>query len=166
MNSNIHFWLHLTHFFLEQVMFQTKVLEKIKIHILCSIMFIKKSCHLWDNVEKYGTAGEATDDNMVCVHFTLCTWGYKYTLSEYVILIAFPQQQWLHKCVSTLHYTYTACLIIFTPCLEHLYVIQNVCNHTDLSHTHTFSLVICLHNAANQYAYMNFININCRHQLY
>jgi hypothetical protein len=60
MNTNIHFWLHLTHFFLEWEMFQIKVSEKIKIHILCSIMFIKKLYHLWDNVEKYGTAGEAT----------------------------------------------------------------------------------------------------------
>jgi hypothetical protein len=35
-------------------MFQAKVVEKIKTHILFSIMFSRKSCHLWDNVEKYG----------------------------------------------------------------------------------------------------------------
>ena len=29
--------------------------------------------------------------------------------SEYVILIAFPLQLWLHERVSTLHYRYTAC---------------------------------------------------------
>jgi hypothetical protein len=96
----------------------------------------KKLCHLWDNVEKYVTAGKATDDNMACAHFTLSTWGYKHTLSEYVILTYLLQQQWLLKCVSTLHYRDIACPVIFTPCLEHLYVIQNVCNHTDLSHTH------------------------------
>ena len=32
------------------------------------------------------------------------------TLSEYVILIAFPLQQWLHEHASILHYTYIACL--------------------------------------------------------
>jgi len=32
------------------------------------------------------------------------------TLSEYVILIAFPPQQWLHESASLLRYTYTACL--------------------------------------------------------
>jgi len=38
-------------------MFQTKVVEKIKTHILCSITFFRKSCSLWDNVEKLRTAG-------------------------------------------------------------------------------------------------------------
>jgi hypothetical protein len=31
--------------------------------------------------------------------------------SHYVILIAFPQQQWLHERASMLHYTYIACLV-------------------------------------------------------
>jgi hypothetical protein len=30
-------------------MLQTKVAEKIKIHILCAIMLFQKSCHLGDN---------------------------------------------------------------------------------------------------------------------
>jgi len=33
-------------------MFQTKVVEKIKAHILCSVTFFL-SCRLWDNVGKY-----------------------------------------------------------------------------------------------------------------
>ena len=33
------------------------------------------------------------------------------TLSEYVLLIAFPLQHWLHVCASMLHYTYIACLV-------------------------------------------------------
>ena len=33
------------------------------------------------------------------------------TNSEYVILIPFPQQQWLWVCVSMLQYTYIACLL-------------------------------------------------------
>ena len=53
------------HFFLEWEMFQTKVVEKIQTHILCSVtFFFRKSCRLWDTVEKYCTAGQATDDNM------------------------------------------------------------------------------------------------------
>ena len=31
---------------------------------------------------------------------------------DYVILIAFPMQQWLHKRVSMLRYAYIACLVI------------------------------------------------------
>jgi len=39
-------------------MFQTKVIEKTKTHILCSITFFsRKYCLWWDNVEKYCRAG-------------------------------------------------------------------------------------------------------------
>jgi len=35
--------------------------KNIKLHILCSVtFFFRKSCRLWDNVEKYCTAGQAT----------------------------------------------------------------------------------------------------------
>jgi hypothetical protein len=44
-------------------MLQTEVVEKIKTNILCSIKFFQKSCPLRDNVENFGTAGQATDDN-------------------------------------------------------------------------------------------------------
>jgi hypothetical protein len=33
------------------------------------------------------------------------------TNSEYVVLTAFPQQQWLHERASMLRYTYVACLL-------------------------------------------------------
>jgi len=39
-------------------MFRTTVLEKIKTHILCStFLFFRKSCRVWDKVEKFCTAG-------------------------------------------------------------------------------------------------------------
>ena len=38
------------------------------------------------------------------------------THSEYLILIAFPQQQCLCKCTSMLHNMYNACLISFSSC--------------------------------------------------
>jgi hypothetical protein len=34
------------------------------------------------------------------------------THSQYVILIAFPLQQWLYQCASLLHYTYIACIVL------------------------------------------------------
>jgi hypothetical protein len=34
-------------------------------------------------------------------------------LSEYVILTAFPLQQWLHEYASMLFYTYIACLVSY-----------------------------------------------------
>jgi hypothetical protein len=41
-------------FFLEWEMFQTKVVEKIKTHILFSITCFRILCCLWDNVKKCG----------------------------------------------------------------------------------------------------------------
>jgi hypothetical protein len=57
-----HLWQYLAEFFLEWEMFQTKIAEKINTHILHSITFFLKSCRLWDNVEKYGGAGEDADN--------------------------------------------------------------------------------------------------------
>jgi hypothetical protein len=75
-------------------MFQTKVVEEIKIHSAFSIFFFNISCY--ENVEKYCRAGQDTDDIMAHTHFMLDAEGYKFTHLEYVILIASPQQQWLH----------------------------------------------------------------------
>jgi len=62
--------------------------------------------------KKYCRAGQATDDNMAHAHFMLDTEGYKYTHSDYIILIDFPQQQRLHERASMLLYTYPfACLV-------------------------------------------------------
>jgi hypothetical protein len=53
-------------------MFHTRVVEKIKTHISRSVTFFRKSCHLQDNMEKYGRARQATDDNnMANAHCTL-----------------------------------------------------------------------------------------------
>jgi len=60
MNTTRHFLSHLDQFFLEWETFQKKVVEEINTHILYSIIFFKKSCRLWDNVEKCCTAGQAT----------------------------------------------------------------------------------------------------------
>ena len=86
-----------------------KVVEQVKTHILFNTLF-QKLCHLWDNVEKYWRAREATDDNMAHAHFTLCTYGYRQTLSEHITLITFLQQKRSHK-HTMFHYTYIACLV-------------------------------------------------------
>jgi hypothetical protein len=39
-------------------------------HFMISNFFFRKPCRLWDNVEKYGKAREATDDDTIwCVRF-------------------------------------------------------------------------------------------------
>ena len=64
MKTCSHLWHYLAEFCLEWEMFQIKVVEKIKAHVLCSVTFFRKFFHLWDNVEQYGGAREAADDNM------------------------------------------------------------------------------------------------------
>ena len=59
-------YLYLDEFFLEWEMIQTKVVEKIKTQILCSITsHPRKSCSLWDNVGKHVPARQAKDDNKI-----------------------------------------------------------------------------------------------------
>jgi hypothetical protein len=74
MKTDTHFWSHLAHFFLERDVFQTKVVEEIKTHLLYSILFYHAICEvMW---KKYCRNRQATE-----------------THAEYVILTAFPCQQ-------------------------------------------------------------------------
>jgi hypothetical protein len=55
----------------------------------------RKSCHLWDNVEKYGTARQAIDKNiMQRVRFSCRITKATNTHLEYVIVFGIPRQQW------------------------------------------------------------------------
>ena len=89
-------------------MFQTKVVEEIKIHILCSKTFFRKSCRLLYNVEKYCRAGQVTGNNIAHAHCVL-----ELTPSQHVIFIAFPLQQWLHEHASMLRHTYGASVVLY-----------------------------------------------------
>jgi hypothetical protein len=80
MKANIYVWTYLVQLFLWWEMFQTKVIKKIKTHILCSKHLFGKSCHLWDNVEKFCRGGQATYENMAHKHCVMDTKVYKHTL--------------------------------------------------------------------------------------
>jgi hypothetical protein len=53
-------WSHLAYLFLEWEMFRTKDVEKIKTHFVFNKAF-RKSCRLWDNLEKCGRVRQTTD---------------------------------------------------------------------------------------------------------
>jgi hypothetical protein len=92
MKTYVHLWQYLAEFFLEWEIFQTNVVDKIKTHILCSVRFSRKSCHSRNNVEKYGRAKQATDDNRIGrMSFACWITKAKDTHPEYVTIIAFPQ---------------------------------------------------------------------------
>jgi len=46
MKTDTHLQSYLAQLFLEREMFQTKVIEKVKTHIFCSVTFLRKSCRL------------------------------------------------------------------------------------------------------------------------
>ena len=84
-----------------------KTFEKIKRHFLCSVNFFsRKSCRVCDDMEKCDWVGEVTDDNIIQRMLFAC-WITKGrdTHSEHVILIVFPQQQWLRERAAVLFYT-------------------------------------------------------------
>ena len=82
-------------------------------YLMFNILFPRKSCRLWDNVEKYGTAGQAADDNIVRSTRVSC-WITKATDThwQYVILVAFPHQQLLRERTSMLRHAHTARLVL------------------------------------------------------
>jgi hypothetical protein len=87
--------------------------EKIKTHIPSSITFFykqKKSRRLRDNTEKYCTAGQVTDDDII-LRMRIAWWIPKATNthSEHVILTAFARKQWFRDRASILRYPYIAC---------------------------------------------------------
>jgi len=78
-----------------------KVREKIKIHFMFNFFFPKIVPFM-----RYCTARQATDGNItrsirIACWITMPTNPH----SEYVILIAFPRQKWLHErvCVTYIH---------------------------------------------------------------
>jgi hypothetical protein len=94
METYVHL-LYMAELLLESEVFQKNVVEKIKTHILCSIIFFffRKSCSLRNNVEKRGRDRHATDDNILRPKLSAC-WIIKGTNihSQYLMLIALPRQ--------------------------------------------------------------------------
>ena len=81
--------------------------------------------------------GQATDDNTAlahCIHIPNTT----RTHSEYVILPAFPLQQWLHECPSVLRYTYIACLLIYSE----VFILKLVAQYSVVSVRHLISVPV------------------------
>jgi hypothetical protein len=62
---------------------------------------------MWKNIVEPGKT------KMTTWHIPIACWTPKATNtpSEYVLIIAFPQQQWLHERALILRYMYIACLV-------------------------------------------------------
>ena len=86
LKSDLNNWVLCTNYSRHE---QTEVVQKIKTHILCSITFSRKSCRLLDNVVKYGTAIQATDDNTVHAICMLITRVHTHTHNQKVYAYCF-----------------------------------------------------------------------------
>jgi hypothetical protein len=124
------FFIISSSFLLECELFQTKVVEKIKTHILWSVTCFRKSCRLWGNFGKYCRAVQDTWQYGACALHA----GYLrlqiHTHSSCVTLIAFPQHQWLNEGASMLHYTYVDCLVLVS--FRILIIFWNKCYKYDI----------------------------------
>ena len=80
------------------------------IHFMFNYFLFRKSCRLWDNVEKYCTAGQATDDNIIR-RMRIACWTNNVTnaRSEYITLVTCHLQQWCHQLSSNIRF-YVHCL--------------------------------------------------------
>jgi hypothetical protein len=67
--------------------------------LLCSITLFSENCAICEkNVEKRGTARNAADESVVqSMHIACWITKATNTHTEYVILIDFPLQVWLHE---------------------------------------------------------------------
>jgi hypothetical protein len=105
-------------------MFQTKVAEKIKKYLMFNKFFFRQLCSLWDNVEKYCRAGQATYDKMIQhMHFPCWITKAKKQHSEFVTLLAFPLQVWLQERTLVARYTYVHCLPCYTVQFSSYFII-------------------------------------------
>jgi len=97
-------------------MFQTKVIEKIKIHIIYSIIFFRKRVFYEIMWKKCGTIRQATDENKLRRTRIAC-WITKArnTHSECIILTAFPMKQWSRQRPSMILHTFVHCLPCYWP---------------------------------------------------
>jgi hypothetical protein len=110
-----HLFLYLHWILLRNRNISNKTLWHITTQIECSVIFFpQKSCRLWHNVERYGTARQATND-IIIWRIRFAYWYIrleKHTQNMYYLLL-FPLQQWLQERVSVLGYTHIACLFFY-----------------------------------------------------
>ena len=97
--------------------FRQKLWGNQKACFMFNISFFFKSCLWWDNVQKYCTVAQATDNDIIW-RMRLACWIIKTTNkhTEYVTLTAFPREKWLRGGASLLRLN-ACCLSFFSSFL-------------------------------------------------
>ena len=85
MKTNIHFLSYLAHFFIDWEMFQTKIVDKIKTHILCSVtFFFFENRAVYETMLKNIVKAGRPQKTIWCMRFARLIPETTNTLSEYV----------------------------------------------------------------------------------
>jgi len=121
MKTNVHVWSYLAQFFPEREMLQTNAAEETITHILCSYLFPWKSCIyeiMWKNIV------EPDRLHVTLWRMRIACWIPKATNthSQYVILIVFPLQHWLHERASVLRLRTLLVLFLFALAISFSFV--------------------------------------------
>jgi hypothetical protein len=107
MKANAHFWSCRVQLFLEWEMFRTKIVQKIKTHVIFNNFFFLENHAvneaMWKNVV-------GLDRPQITIRRMRNAYMSTNTHLEYAVPIAFPQQQWLQDGLYMLRYTYIAVL--------------------------------------------------------
>jgi hypothetical protein len=97
-------------------MFQTKVVERIKTHILCSVTFFSPENRAFYEIKRKNIVEPdrpQTTTRIWRTRFARRIHKSTNIQSEYIILNEFSQQQWFHERASILRYTYIARFLLF-----------------------------------------------------
>ena len=99
-------------------MFQIKVVEEIKTHVLCSVtFFLNRGVYeiRWKDIVELERPQLTLWRMRIACWITEATHTHTHTHThtEYVMPIAFRRQQWLLERSSTLPYTYIASIVCF-----------------------------------------------------
>ena len=94
-------------------MVQTKVLAKLKTHIVRSITYFSKNRAVYEITWKNIVERDRTQMTIWRMRIACLIPKATNTHSQYVILTALPLQQWLQERASLLRHTYIACLVCY-----------------------------------------------------
>jgi len=129
--------------------FADKIVWKVTTQISCSVSLLPKYCRLWQNAENCWRARQDTDDSTIR-RMRFAYWITKATEThwEYVTLVAWPLQQWLHESASILRHSYAACLLLRAQ-LHANHIEHDVTFYTVLKPVHLPSAVRDITNSDN-----------------
>jgi hypothetical protein len=130
-------------------------------HFTLNFFSPQKSCRLTDNVEKKNGKARGATNDVTTWHIRVAYWISKATCTDahshkYVILIAFPRQQWLRERSSMLRCTYIVCFLRNGFTSKRLTAKKYT---HGITHIIVKTYTVCVKHYTSQFLYWGFITI-------